>query len=463
MSRFVPVVLLTAMAAAAQPAPSLANWPFDEITLANGAKFQGLILAEAGGTIRFQVVRRPPGKPTFTLTSTFKTAEVAAVKRLGEKDREFLAERLAELDPDGSGELRRMESLDLVPAAWLGKPGVAKRYDSEYFSLVSDAPEEVTRRAAVRLEHLYAAFARFLPPTVPDARPTTVMLAPDRDGYQELLAPLGLTDLLNPAAYDPLANRIVCGCDLRRLGEELQKSKLHHSQQLTALDQYEVGVRRLYKKPELDRHLTAAGGERKRVYAAHHANGAKFDEAAARLFAVLYHEAFHAYAAAFVYPPLPPEQVRAGKGTGELPRWLNEGLAQVFETAVVEAGELRADHADRDRLTRAKERLRAKDGNGLVPLADLLAVGRDGFLAHHADQRAAADRAYLTCWALAHYLTFDRRAVGSAKFKAYLVAINTGTDPRAAFEALSGQPLVAFERDWHAHLLRLKPDGTLGK
>jgi hypothetical protein len=468
MPRSAPVLLLAALVplAAAQPGPvpGRADWPFDEITLKNGAKFPGLILEETPRGVRFQYVSRRPGKPAYTLTDFFPAAEIQSVKRLPEADRAFLKARLGELDPGGEGERQRMEDLELAPAEWLGSPGAARRYDSDHFALVSSAPEEVTRRAVVKLEHVYTAFARFFPPTAPDTRPTLVLLAPDRAEYRELLGRLGRDDLLNPAVYDPRANLIVCGSDLRRLGTELQAARIHHSQQLAALARYEDGVRKLYRNPELDRHLEAVRQERRKVVLADRANLGKFDAATARLFALLYHEAFHAYVATFAYPPLPPAEVRAGKGTGPLPRWLDEGLAQVFETAVVESGELRADHADPDRLTRAKEQLRRKGGaGGLVPLADLLVSGKETFLAAHADHRAAADRAYLSSWGLAHYLTFDRRVIGTADFRRYLIAVNSGADPRAAFADLVDQDLPAFERDWHSYLLRLRPDGTVGK
>ncbi len=461
MWRIVPLLLLAAVAAA-QPAAPVNGWVFDEIALTNGAKYQGLLVDDGPTEVRFQTVKRRPGQPTFTLSWKVSRSEVASIKKLTDAERAQLKERIAELDQDGSGERTRIQSLTLVSCTWLGEPAKGKSYRSECFTLVSDAPEEVIRRAAVKLEQIYAAYARFLPPNS-EGRPTTIQLAPDRDSFKLLLAPLGHTDLLNPAVYDPRNNLIVCGSDLRRLGKELEDAKFHHAQQIADLDRYEGSVRKLYKEAELKRYLDPIKRDRGLVYAADRKNGEKFDLAAARLFAVLYHEAFHAYAATFVYQPLTADQVKEGKGTGELPRWLNEGLAQLFETAVVEAGELRADHVDPARLEKVKDAIRGKNNLRLVPLSDILTANKESFLTKHADQTSAADRAYLTCWSAAYYLTFERRLIGTAKFRTYLTSINSGGDPRTAFEALVERPLAVFERDWHAYLLKLQPDGTLAK
>jgi hypothetical protein len=453
-------VAATALTAGGQAPPS--KWSFDELTLTNGATMEGLILAEEARGIRFEAVSRPPGRPTVTLTWYFSKGEIARVKRLSDADRALLKERLSELDPSGAGERKRMEALELVSTdEWPAVP--ARRYESDYFTLVSTGSDELVRRSAVRLEQVYLGFTRFLPPTVKSARPTKIMLATDRGEYKTLLGPLGKTELLNAAVFDPAGNRVLCGTEMKRLGSELQIARLHLSQQLAALAKYESELAKLYRPPELKRHLDASALERKRLYAADAANGARFDQATAGIFAVLYHEAFHAYVNSFVYPPLKTDDVKAGRGTGELPRWLNEGLAQVFETAVVEAGELRASAPDRGRLSRVKESLRNKNVSLLVPLADLLLIANDTFLASHKDQRGASERAYLTSWALSYYMTFELRLIGIEAFRKYLVAINSGGDPRKAFEELVGQELTAFENDWHAYLLRLQSDGTRAK
>jgi hypothetical protein len=456
MSR--PLRALAALALAALPAPAAPpatpDWAFDVLKLKNGVVHKGLLLEEGPNGVRFQVIARKPGRPTVWVTWAFKKEDVARLEKLSDEERAALKARLEEIDPSPEAEARRADRIDLKTVEWDGKKDAGLRYESDYFTLVSDAPEEVVRRAAYRLENVYAAYARFLPPRYPGAAPTVIQVYQSLDGYRKAVP--GGAGLQNPAFYDPSANRVVCGTDLKKLGDELARFRAETKPYLDELAKKEAEVIRLYgKKPELARHLKPLQEQRAEVGRAAKASEAAFERATRQLFQTLFHEAFHAYAGNFVYPP-------AGKAhpdcPGELPRWLNEGMAQVFETAVFEAGELRIGHADRARLEKAHDLLARKE---FLPLKDVLTAGRDVFVVHHAGQRPAADRAYVATWALASYLMFDRRVVGTAALDEFVKAVCAGAEPMKAFEGLVGQPVGEFEPAFQGWLKRLLPNGSL--
>ncbi|HEV3385381.1 MAG TPA: hypothetical protein VG097_11250, partial [Gemmata sp.] len=125
-----------AIGQATQP-EGFSNWAFDELTLVNGYKFQGLILSEMPEGIWFRSVSRPPGRPTVTLKSFFSKSEIAdkGIKRLSAEARKTLTEALVKLDPSGEGERLRMESLEILSINWLDKPGGGKSYESDHFML----------------------------------------------------------------------------------------------------------------------------------------------------------------------------------------------------------------------------------------------------------------------------------------------------------------------------------------
>src|SRR5262245_48146295 len=453
-----PLRALAALALAALPAlaapPATPDWSFDVLTLKKGPVHKGLVLEETEAGVRFKIIRRVPGRPTVWLTVAFQRSDIQKLQKLSDEDRSALKNKLEEIDPSPEAEARRVEKLDLKAVDWQGKKDAGLRYDSDYFSLVSDAPEEIVRRAAYRLENVYAAYARFLPPRYPGGSPTAIYVHQTFAGY--LKAVPGGEAIKNPAFYDPGANRVVCGTDLQKLGDDLARFRQEAKRALDELAKQEAEVRRLYgKKPELPRHLQPIQESRAKIERVAKANEAAFERATRQLFQTLYHEAFHAYVGCFVYPP--------AKGRddcpGELPRWLNEGMAQVFETAVFEAGELRLGPADRTRLEKAQDALAKKE---FPPLKDILTAGPKVFVVAHAGQRPEADRAYIATWALAAYLMFDRPVLGSVEVDEFVKAVNCDRDPVTAFEKLVGQPPDEFERVWHRWVRApRRPDGSI--
>src|SRR5262249_11262272 len=145
---------------------------------------------------------------------------------------------------------------------------------------------------------------------------------------------------------------------------------------------------------------------------------------------------------------------------GELPRWLNEGLAQVFEYAILEGDELRVGRLDKDRLARAQLALEKGE---LVGLPELLKSGSKQFVVAHATEQQDSDRYYFTSWVVAHYLLCDRRLLGTKAMDGYVATLHRKGDPLDAFKELVRQTPGQFEKDVKSYLEKLRPDGTVGK
>jgi hypothetical protein len=187
---------------------------------------------------------------------------------------------------------------------------------------------------------------------------------------------------------------------------------------------------------------------RQRILVVNNQNRDTFERLNRPLFTTLYHEAFHAYLDNFVYP----------NGELPVPRWLNEGLAQIFETALVETGELRVGHVDARRLSAAQNSLRKKQFPSLEQILD---SEHKDFSVAHASDAIHSDRFFQASWALAFYLTFERKLLNTPGLEAYIRLLQRGTNRREAFRELVGQPLAEFERRFHEFILALRPDGSL--
>ena len=423
-------------------------WKFDVLHLKNGRRVQGLLVEETPQAIRFRYVIQRPGERTSAFPATvFTRAEIERVEPLLPEDRQLLRHRLHAIDERVKNDKEREKSLELRPVPW-GNDGPARglEYASEQFTLRSNAGEDTVRRVAVRLEQIYAAYARVLPPRTFEARPTAILVVQSMAEYRTLLKAQG-RNFSNPALYDTARNEIVCASDLKQLDDQLKEVRLSHEQLLARLRKDEAELNRLYKNKVPAKFLQPIKDTRQQIERTNQENEKRFRDATRQFFQVLYHEAFHAYLANYVYPP----------AEGEVPRWLNEGLAQIFEKAVFEAGEARVGHADPDRLKAVKSAVRKQE---LIRLPELLTSSGRDFLVAHATDREVSDRHYLASWALAFYLTFERRKLGTPEFDRYTRACKGGANPLEAFQSLVNQPLPQFERAWHAYLLELRHDGT---
>jgi hypothetical protein len=435
------------------------DWKYDVVVLKPGAPpdgprvLKGLFVGyrDDAAEIEIRVIHREEGQPTRLEPSTYKLkrSDTESIEPLDVEERAVLEERIKALTRTPQELNKRFEKLkperiDIDFGKAGKKKGFRYKDDGEQFVLESNVTEDLFVRSAKRLALLYNAFAHTLPARHPSGKPTTILLAGTQADYQALLRERGLT-IFNPAFFDPARNQVVCGTDLERLGAQLEQARKENDRTAEELKKRRNDLQALYKgriPPEVLRPVTDA---EKQLAAARAANDKLFDEATRALFGRLSHESFHAYLAAFVY-------------TGEreeMPRWLNEGLAQLYETALIEGDEVRFARPDPDRLKRARAALAAGD---LVPLKDLLRSGPRQFVVAHASDKETSDRYYLTAWALALYLETDAtegKGLSARKLDEYCRATRAREDPLDTFAALVGRKsddLAEFENRFREYV-----------
>jgi hypothetical protein len=446
----------------AADAPGADEWKYDVVYPKKGEPFRGLVLENNNTQVIIRCIVRKPGRPTITHPECLPRKEVESVELLDPGERELLKRRLEALSqeratleaqlkklgsgtrPDSSGDV-----VALKPAEWTADPKLkALTYQSSYFQLVSTAREEVIQLAALQLEQVYAAYARCLPPRVKSAQPTTILLTRSLSEYHAIVRERG-HNFFNAAFYDVAKNQVVCGSNIERMSDDLERIRGVHAKLLKDLEDRKAELTRIYKgklPAELENSILE---DQKKIKAIEAANIRGFEGAKQRLFRRLYHEAFHAYLVNFVYP----------SSEAEVPHWLNEGLAQIFETAVFELGELRIGVPDEERWKAVRAAL---PRNALLPVTELLRSGGQPFQVAHSSDQQVANRFYLASWALTYYLTFERKVLGSKAMDEYVHALKRGVEPVMAFRDLIGQPLGEFEKDYLHYLGQLRQDGSVG-
>lgn len=442
-------------------AANSADWPLEKVRLLDGKSYQGLIVSEGPSTIELAEVRRPPGKPMNLVIHSVERKKILGWDRLPPAEQQVLRDRIEQFRYRGMIEATKMN--DLIVEAQVRDGVLHWAYRGNWFSLDSTADETTTRRAIVRIEQVFLAYRQILPPQSLPQQRLQMKLFGATDQYKLFLRGLGV-DISNPAFFLANFNLVVAGSDMNNFVDEMAKVRRRHQEVLEDFD-------RQFKESQaeikvLGEQLLAAGipnDERQKILKAEtrkweekrnelrthittieRKNAARFNEVAGQMFTRLYHEAFHAYLENYVYP-----QARF-----EIPRWLNEGLAQTFESGFIEADTLRIDAPNQRALDALKEDLK---GNNPLPLAELLGADASTFLVAHRGGSGSSSRLYLYSWGLAYYLVFVQGMLNKAEFVDYITPSGGELTAVERFEQLVGMSLDEFEQQWRSAMLKLKP------
>jgi hypothetical protein len=431
------------------------DWPTERVLLQDGPVYYGYIESEGDAWVNFIQVQIIPGRPVFLVIRPIERAKIAKMERLDKERRAALRQRIDAFINRARIEAARMEAVPLRSETRDGAP--CYRYAGKWFALESTIDEAFTRRMIVRLEQVFTGFRQILPPRSEPRRPLQIAVFDAMTGYRARLGQLGI-QIDNPACFVPSENLIAAGSNARQFAAELARIKAQHAQ-------IEADLKNLRRNlPErlaaLAKQMRADGVPPDQIAKTLHNEGHRcqeeiarkeaellkvnrenerlFQSAAGRMLARLYHEAFHAYLENYVYP----------RASHDVPLWLDEGLAQVFESGLLDADSLRIDAPNRELLKRLKTDLAGKEP---LSLRKLLSADQQAFLG--ADNGA---RYYACAWGLAYYLTFEKHALGGPAMNRYVGAAAKELAPVERFEQLVGTRFDKFEDGWRQYILALR-------
>ena len=478
VAAFLSLTLCTLLAPRADAQPpragidpaEVSRWDLETITLKkDGRKLSGLIRWEDRKQIEFVEVRRSAGEPMGRFVRVIGRERIANIERLDERERIRLSLRLRKFLQRTEILEGLLEDVELTESEFQEKSCL--KYEGPWFTLRSRADEATTRLAIVRLEQVFAGFRTYLSPRSSRTRSQEtlrIVILGSAPEYQQLLDERK-SDIRQTAFFDTGRNEIIAGGQLASIASELDEIRVHHAKLTKELRQNrEVAEKQTLA---LRAALRQSGNSQKKISLvvraarvqwkklrvqlkrqidlASRRNDALYHEAFRRL----YHEAFHAYLSNFVMED----------GVTTVPRWLNEGWAQVFEAGLLEAGTLRVDAPSPERMQRLQNELRSEHS---LSLKDVLTVPVNRFVVGHG--RAAdgpttqeSSRLYLYSWGLAYYLTFHRHLLGSSAMDEYLkvTEADSAKSDVARFEKLVGSPLEEFEAQWRKVMLSEKRRG----
>lgn len=207
---------------------------------------------------------------------------------------------------------------------------------------------------------------------------------------------------------------------------------------------YLLRTREQYVRYLAGYHIDAsnAGGM---FFVTHAAQGlATWAESGSRLktFRILQHEGFHQFAWNYLGP--------------NLPVWVNEGLAQYFEDAILVNGKMQLGIPGGSRIERVHQ---AIDDQDLLSFDRLMHINGEHWGRTLRTNPEGASLMYAQSWSIIYYLIHAEDGKHKDAFLDYLKLLNRGNDNDQAWLLSFGTVgLAALEHDWRDYAARQQPD-----
>jgi hypothetical protein len=154
----------------------------------------------------------------------------------------------------------------------------------------------------------------------------------------------------------------------------------------------------------------------------------------------LQHEAFHQFALKAI--------------GGDLPIYLNEGLAQVFEEAIYTGDRFLMGQVPPRRLRQLQDDIA---NNKLLPLKTLMTLSPERWAHNLAKDQSIGATQYNQSWAITHYMAYGEAGKNGPKLVRMLRLISQGIDPDDAFAQAFGRNLDFLAVGFNRHVAALRP------
>ncbi|QDU74811.1 hypothetical protein Pan97_18270 [Bremerella volcania] len=441
----------------AQPNDPLRDQSTDRLELKDGTQLQGMLLDESPRNLEFLEINRPPGKPMFAVIHTISANNKKRVDKVSGEDRQKLEKLVDRLRNHTQIRAAAKDSLTLkrTKSAILETDQVWE-YRGDRFILISPLDEDTTRTFAVRVDQIFQAFEHWLPPKQKPNSPIQIVLFYSIDSYSAYLKKIGL-QIDNPAVYVPHTNQVLIGSDLGSFLARLEVASAGHQ---AMLDQWAEREKRLPDDlNQLAKRLKEAGWSpdavitevqtrreawqrdfkkaQGQIQVVDRRNQSMLDTMMNQATQHLCHESFHAYVENYLYP----------QGEYEVPIWLNEGLAQLFEHAQFENGTFRIDLPPQELLASLKDRLERDNG---LSLQRILQTEAGSFILFENLHEGRLD--YDVAWGLAWYLVFQKQLFAPGNLDRY---VHKRSQPAPTVEETFGESVSRVQAEWVAFIRQL--------